>query len=62
MWCLRVYVQKTPPGGFWDGHTEEREGKEGEGRGVTVSSANHETVHVELSRASERVTVRNPWF
>ena len=27
--------------------------KEGEGRGVTVSSANHETAHVELSRASE---------
>ena len=36
-------------------------GKEGEG-GVTVSSANHETAHVELSRASERFTERNPWF
>ena len=49
-------------GGFWDGHTEEMEGKEGERREVTVSSANHETVHVELSRASERFTERNPWF
>ena len=29
---------------------------------VTVSSANHETAHVELSRASERFTERNPWF
>ena len=36
--------------------------KEGDGRGVTVSSANHETAHVELSRASERFTERNPWF
>ena len=36
--------------------------KEGEGRGVTVSSANHETAHVELSRALERFTERNPWF
>ena len=34
--------------------TQERGGgKEGEGRGVTVSSANHETAHVELSHASE---------
>ena len=38
------------------------EGKEGEGRGVTVSSADHETAHVELSRALERFTERNPWF
>ena len=45
-----------------DGHTGKRGGKEGEGRGVTVSSANHETAHVELSRASERFTERNPWF
>ena len=30
-------------GGFWDGHTEERGGKEGEWRGITVSSANHVT-------------------
>ena len=30
--------------------------------GVTVSSANHETAHVELSRASERFTERNPQF
>ena len=37
-------------------------GKGGEWRGVTVSSANHETAHVELSRASERFTERNPWF
>ena len=37
-------------------------GKEGEEVGVTVSSANHETAHVELSRASERFTERNPWF
>ena len=47
-------------GGFWDGHTEERGGKEGEGRGVTISSANHETAHVELSRALERFTERTP--
>ena len=31
----------------------ERGEKEGEGRGVTVSSANHETANVELSRALE---------
>ena len=31
-------------------------------RGVTVSSANHETAHEELSRALERFTERNPWF
>ena len=37
-------------------------GKVREWRGVTVSSANHETAHVELSRASERFTERNPWF
>ena len=38
-------------------------GERGERRGgVTVSSANHETAHVELSRASERFTERNPWF
>ena len=37
-------------------------GEEGEGRDVTVSSANHETAHVELSRALERLTERNPWF
>ena len=48
-------------GGFLDGHTEER-GKRGRGEGVTVSSANHETAHVELSRALERFTERNPWF
>ena len=34
----------------------------GEVRRVTVSSANHETAHVELSRASERFTERNPWI
>ena len=61
-WCLYTRGRFEPThGGFWDGHTEER-GKEGEGRGVTVSSANHETAHVELSRALERFTERNPWF
>ena len=30
--------------------------------GVTISSADHETAHVELSRALERFTERNPWF
>ena len=62
-WCryTRGRFERTH-GGFWDGHTEEKGGKEGEGSGVTVSSANHETAHVELSRALERFTVRNPWF
>ena len=62
-WCryTRGRLESTH-GGFLDGHTGERGGKEGEERGVTVSSANHETVHVELSRASERFTERNPWF
>ena len=46
------------------GRTHGGEGgeKEGEGREVTVSSANHETAHIELSRALERFTERNPWF
>ena len=39
-----------------------RRGGERRERGGTVSSANHETAHVELSRALERFTVRNPWF
>ena len=42
--------------------TRRRWGKEGEGRCVTVSSANHETAHVELSRALERFTERNSWL
>ena len=48
---------------FEDGHTGgDWRGKEGEERGVTVSSGNHETAHVELSRALKRFTERNPWF
>ena len=42
---------------FWTDTRGERERG-----GVTVSSANHETAHVELSRASEKFTERNPWF
>ena len=42
--------------------TRVRGGERRERGGVTVSSANHETAHVELSRASERFTVKNPWF
>ena len=62
-WCRYTRGRfESAHGRFWDGHTEERGGKEGEGRGVTVSSAIHETAHVELSRASERFTERNPWF
>ena len=62
-WCRYTRGRfESTHGGFLDGHTGERGGKEGEGRGVTVSSANHETAHVELSRASERFTERNPWF
>ena len=38
------------------------EEKRERGGGLTVSSANHETAHVELSRALERFTERNPWF
>ena len=38
-----------------------RRGKGGRGEGrVTVSSANHETAHVELSRALERFTEKKP--
>ena len=37
-------------------------GEEGEGRGVTDNSSYHEKAHVELSRASERFTERNPWI
>ena len=62
-WCRYTRGRfESTHGGFWDGQTGERGGKEGEGSGVTVSSANHETAHVELSRASERFTERNPWF
>ena len=64
--CLMVPVHTVT---FWIytrrllGRTHWEEGwKEGEVRRVTVSSANHETAHVELSRASERFTERNPWF
>ena len=47
---------------FWT-DTRGRRGRRRERRGrVTVSSANHETAHIELSRASERFTERNPWF
>ena len=62
--CCR-YTRRHPEstyGGLLDGHTGERGGGEGEGKGVTVSSVNHVTAHVELSRASERFTERNPWF
>ena len=38
---------------FWTDTRGRGRGKEGEGREVTVSSANHETAHVELSRAPE---------
>ena len=44
--------------------TDTRRGRRrgrGEG-GVTVSSANHETAHVELSRASEKFTESNQWI
>ena len=59
-WCRYTRGRfESTHGGFWDGHTEERRER---GGGVTVSSANHETAHVELSRASERFTERNPWF
>ena len=45
------------------GRTHGGEGmKGGRGRGVTVSSANHEMAHVELSLASQRFTGRNHWF
>ena len=62
-WCRYTRGRfESTHGGFLDGHTGERGGKEGEARGVTVSSANHETAHVELSRALERFTERTPWF
>ena len=61
-WCRYTRGRfESTHGGFLDGHTGERGGK-GRRRGVTVSSANHETAHVELSRASERFTERNPWI
>ena len=56
-WTPRIYTRR------FLGRTHGGEGgKEGEGKRVTVSSANHETVHVELSRALERFTERNPWI
>ena len=61
-WCQCTRnVLKLHTEVFWT-DTQRRGGKEGEGRLVTVSSANHETAHVELSRALERFTERNPWF
>ena len=61
-WCR--YTQgrfESTHGGFF-GRTLGRGDGEGEVKGVTVSSANHETAHVELSRALKRFTERNPWF
>ena len=62
-WCRHTWGRfQSTHGGFWDGHTEERGERRERGGGVTVSSANHETAHVESSRASERFTERSPWF
>ena len=63
-------VVQVHTGTFWIytrrflGRTHGGEGEKGGRRegGVTVSSANHETAHVELSRALETFTERNPWF
>ena len=61
-WCLYTRGRfESTHGGFLDGHTGERRREEGEGREGHRQFCSLAFAH-KLSRASERVTERNPWF